>query len=325
MSKPLFLSTALVDKIQYWLEPLKERNAKAARILKLEAYWKVGELLSVNKVRTSHKCRFKHLSEQLTASLGYSISVGLLLDCHNFYKSFSEWNDVHPEMSWSHYRQLLQIKGKRKRDFYNKVTARHHWNAKQLSRQIKAHYYERSRIQKGKSTTAVNPANLIKDLYILEFLNMADQNNFLEKELEDGLVEKLQYFLMELGEGFAFVARQKRIVTATGKQFYVDLVFYHFRLKCFVLFELKVGALSHRDIGQLDMYVRLFDKKWKSDMDNPTIGIVLCSEKDPTIVQYSVLQNSQQLHAAQYRFKAETTKVEARVQAALERMFGKTK
>ena len=134
------------------------------------------------------------------------------------------------------------------------------------------------------------------------------------------MVEKLQSFLMELGEGFAFVARQKRIVTVTGKQFFIDLVFYHFTMKRFILIELKVGELSHRDIGQLDMYVRLFDEKWKGKEDHPTIGIVLCRENDPTIIRYSVLQQSNQLFAAKYQLDLPTKGLEDRVQQALNRI-----
>lgn len=321
MSKTIAISTELIDQIKYWLKPLQSSKIRTFRVIKLEAYWQVGQLFHQHKIRPSHRRRLLRLSEQLSTQLQRRISVSSLLDMYRFHKVFRKWETIHPELSWSHYRQLIVIKDKRKRDFYHQTTARNHWNSLQLKRQLSAHFYERSLQAKRKKNSNISAASILKDMYILEFLDMAKQKNYLEKELEDQLLEKLQFFLMELGEGFAFVARQKRIVTVTGKQFFVDLVFYHFRLRCFVLFELKVGALSHRDIGQLDMYVRLFDEKWKSELDNPTVGIVLCSEKDPTLVKYSVLQKSHQLHAAKYCFDTRPTEVEERVQQTLERMF----
>ncbi|MFK8009783.1 MAG: PDDEXK nuclease domain-containing protein [Saprospiraceae bacterium] len=321
MSKTIQVSHDLVEQIKYWLKPLQYSKIKSFRVIKLEAFWQVGQLLHQKKIRPSHRRKLQTLSEELSSKLQRRITVTSLLEMYKFRKVFKEWDAIHSELSWSHYRQLISIRNKRKLDFYHKTTARNHWNSQQLKRQIEAHFYERSQQVKKKKTASLSAESIIKDMYILEFLDVANQKNYLEKELEDQLLQKLQFFLMELGEGYAFVARQKRIVTATGKQFFVDLVFYHFRMRCFVLFELKVGALSHRDIGQLDMYVRLFDEKWKSELDNPTVGIVLCSDKDPTLVKYSVLQDSRQLHAAKYCFNTRPTEIEERVQQTLERMF----
>lgn len=151
-----------------------------------------------------------------------------------------------------------------------------------------------------------SPEKRIKDPFVLEFLDLEPDRTFLEQELEVALLDKLQQFLMELGKGFAFVARQKRINTATGKNFFIDLVFYHFILKCFILIDLKAGELNHGDIGQMDMYVRLYEDKWRQPDDNPTLGLILCSEKDQTIVKYSLLQESAQLFASRYQLHLPT-------------------
>ncbi len=185
------------------------------------------------------------------------------------------------------------------------------WSTRALDRQINSLYYERllaspdknAVIREAEEKTAplvVKPEHLIKDPYILEFLNLNPDLKYLEKDIEQGLIDKLQEFLLELGKGFSFVARQQRISTETS-EFYIDLVFYNYILKCFVLIDLKTGKLTHQDIGQMDMYVRLYEDKMKLDDDNPTIGIILCTEKEETVVRYSVLNDSKHLFASKYK------------------------
>jgi len=180
-----------------------------------------------------------------------------------------------------------------------------------LERQINSFYYERIISSKNKEeveTEAANnsqklagqPHDFIKDPYVLEFLDIPANSGYLEKDVENGIINKLQHFLLELGKGFSFVAQQKRI-SAENDHFYVDLVFYNYILKCFVLFDLKLGKLSHQDIGQMDFYVRWFEEKIKDKTDNPTIGIILCSEKNETVVKYSVLKDNKQLFASKYK------------------------
>jgi predicted nuclease of restriction endonuclease-like (RecB) superfamily len=214
-------------------------------------------------------------------------------------------------LTWSHYKLLLRVEKSEARDYYANEAAEQNWSVRALERQINSLYYERllASRQKGpvvaemkeKTLPLVDrPEDFIKDPYVLEFLGMKDYPGFRESDLEQAIIGKLQAFMLELGKGFAFVARQKRISTDT-KDFFIDLVFYNYLLKCFVLIDLKTGELVHQDIGQMDMYVRLYEDKYKSPDDNPTIGIILCTDKDETVVKYSVLKENKQLFASKYK------------------------
>ena len=231
-----------------------------------------------------------------------------------------------PELSWSHYRLLIRVEKPVARDWYMNEAAEQHWSVRALERQINSLYYDRMLMSRDKAlvieemrekTAALAPAphDFIKDPYVLEFLGLKDNPGFRESDLEQAIIGKLQAFMLELGKGFAFVARQQRISTET-RDFFVDLVFYNYILKCFVLVDLKTGELTHQDIGQMDMYVRLYEDKYKSPDDNPTIGIILCTEKDHTVVKYSVLNESRKLFASKYRLILPT---EEELKAELER------
>jgi len=213
------------------------------------------------------------------------------------------------DLSWSHYRLLMRVENPTARQFYINNAADQSWNVEQLKRQINSFYYERIEASTDKKAVK-NEANhnlkqletqndFFKDPSILEFLGLKPDVKYLEADLEQAIINHLQSFLLELGKGFAFVARQQHIRTET-KDFYIDLVFYNYILKCFVLIELKTRELTHQDVGQLDMYVRMYDDLKRNETDNPTIGILLCADKDETIVKYSVLQDNQQLLAKRY-------------------------
>lgn len=215
-----------------------------------------------------------------------------------------------PELSWTHYKALIRIEKPQAREWYMNEAIAENWSTRALERQINSLYYERQlssadrtpvRAEAEAKTRALTaqPEEFLKDPYVLEFLDLADRPHFRESELEQAIIDRLQHFLLELGRGFAFVARQKRITTET-KEFYIDLVFYNYHLKCFVLIDLKVGELTHQDVSQMDMYVRMFDDLQRGDDDNPTVGLILCTEKDETIVKYSVLEESRQLFASKY-------------------------
>ncbi len=216
---------------------------------------------------------------------------------------------ISPQLSWTHYRSLLRVKNPRAREFYMNEAVANGWGTRALDRQINSLYYERLLSSQDKQqvidemkekTATLNPEDVLKDPYILEFLQLKDNTKFRETELEKALIDKINEFLLELGKGFAFVARQKHIATET-KDFYIDLVFYNYLLKCFVLIDLKTAELTHQDIGQMDMYVRLYEDKYKASDDNPTIGLILATHKDETIVRYSVLSESRQLFASKYK------------------------
>jgi predicted nuclease of restriction endonuclease-like (RecB) superfamily len=197
-----------------------------------------------------------------------------------------------------------------------------------LGRQINSLYYERllsskektaviGEMKKNTSPLNLNPRDYLKDPYILEFLNLTQDAHYLEKDIEQALISQMQKFLLELGRGFSFVARQQRIVTETS-DFYIDLVFYNYILKCFILVDLKVGRLAHQDIGQMDMYVRMYEDKIRGEGDNPTIGLILCTEKDETVVKYSILKEDKQIFASKYQLYLPT---EQELVAELEKEF----
>lgn len=223
----------------------------------------------------------------------------------------SESGRSHPlrkELTWTHYRLIMRVDTRNGRQFYMNEAADNNWSTRVLQRNINTLYYDRILSTKNKSEALTkagllekqSPADFIKDPYIFEFLKIPEAQASTEQQLESALIENLKDFLLELGKGFCFVKRQYRINTET-KTFYIDLVFYNHILKCFALFDLKTGELTHQDVGQMDMYVRMFDDLQRSDSDNPTIGVVLCTSKDATIVKYSVLNGNEQLFATKYR------------------------
>ncbi|MGS0741234.1 PDDEXK nuclease domain-containing protein [Glaciimonas sp. GG7] len=218
--------------------------------------------------------------------------------------------DFHPNLSWSHYRALMRVENRTARQFYETEAAQSNWSRRELERQIGSLFYERLLASTDKAallaggrkiTPEITPLDMLKDPYVLEFLDLPQMPQLYENQLEQAIIDKLQHFLLELGRGFSFVARQKRL-RFDDKDFYVDLVFYNYLLKCFVLIDLKIGELTHQDIGQMDGYVRMYEAHNKVEGDNPTIGLILCSEKNAAVARYSVLSDSQQLFAAKYQF-----------------------
>jgi predicted nuclease of restriction endonuclease-like (RecB) superfamily len=214
-----------------------------------------------------------------------------------------------PALSWTHYRALMRVSALKARQFYEQECAHANWSHRTLERQINSLYYERllaSRDKAGMLAETVadadllHPIDVLKDPYVLEFLDLPDTPRLRESQLEDTIITRLQYFLLELGRGFSFVARQQRL-SFDGKDFFVDLVFYNYLLKCFVLVDLKIGELTHQDIGQMDGYVRMYEEQRRAEGDNPTIGLILCSEKNEAVARYSILKGSQQLFASRYR------------------------
>lgn len=226
----------------------------------------------------------------------------------SFYIKFPKIHAVRGELTWTHYRMLLRVENQEARDFYLVEAINSNWSTRELQRQISSLLFERiafSKDQEGVKQVAKDgqiiqePSDIVKDPYVLEFLNLKQNDKFLEKDLEKALLDKLQEFLLELGKGFSFVARQKRI-TVDGDHFYVDLVFYNYVLKCFVLIDLKTGKLTHQDLGQIDFYTKYYDEEEKQEGDNPAIGLVLCASKNETMVKYS-LKGNKQVFASKYK------------------------
>ena len=231
----------------------------------------------------------------------------------------------HPDLSWSHYRALMRVPDGEARAFYEAEAVKANWSRRDLERQINTLYHQRllasadrpDMLQQNRRepSQTLRPIDVLKDPYVLEFLDLPSTPQLHESQLEDAIITRLQQFLLELGRGFSFVARQKRVRFA-DKDFYVDLVFYNYLLKCFVLVDLKIGELTHQDIGQMDGYVRLYEEQHRVAGDNPTIGLILCSEKNEAVARYSVLHESEQLFASRYRF---TLPSEEELQRELER------
>jgi predicted nuclease of restriction endonuclease-like (RecB) superfamily len=216
----------------------------------------------------------------------------------------------HPNLSWSHYRALMRVADAGARRFYETEAVRGNWSRRDLERQINSLYHQRLLVSTDRngmlqsecqSEHPLRPVDVLKDPYVLEFLDLPSAPQFHESQLEDAIITRLRQFLLELGRGFSFISRQQRIRFA-DKDFFVDLVFYNYLLKCIVLVDLKIGELTHQDIGQMDGYVRLYQEQYRTDGDNPTIGLILCSEKNDAVARYSVLHESQQLFASRYRF-----------------------
>lgn len=229
----------------------------------------------------------------------------------DFYQTFPIWNAARSELSWTHYRRLLRVDSEHARHWYMNESSQQNWSSRALERQINTLYYERLLASRDRGTVMqeaaskiqqmnTRPRDFIRDPVVLEFLGLPDAGLVLESELEQALINQLQSFLLELGKGFAFIARQQRISTES-KDFYVDLVFYNYLLKCFVIFDLKRGELTHQDVGQMDMYVRMYDDLKRGPEDGPTVGIILCAQKDESVVRYSVLEGNEQLFATKYK------------------------
>ncbi len=312
---------------------------RAVNFAMVEAYWHVGRMIVEEEQQGKERAEYgafliKNLSINLTEEFGKGFTEPNLWNFRQFYLCFPNWHTLcaeskadkkdsdgascpeilyalRRELTWTHYRLLMRVEKPEARAWYLNEAADQNWSTRTLERQINSLYYERLHMSRDKKPVikemqqktahlAPEPRDFIKDPYVLEFLGLKDNPDFRESDLEQAIIGKLQAFMLELGKGFAFVARQQRISTET-KDFFIDLVFYNYLLKCFVLIDLKTGELAHQDIGQMDMYVRLYEDKYKSPDDNPTIGIILCTDKDETVVKYSVLKENKQLFASKYK------------------------
>ena len=298
------------------LRAAREKSYRAVDFIMVEAYWNVGYMIVEEEQSGKERAEYgasliKNLSVRLATELGKGYSEPSLWNMRQFYQMFPILSALRRELAWTHYKSLIRVENEKARAYYLNEAADQNWSTRVLDRQINSLYYERLHMSRDKKAVieemqqktahlAPEPRDFIKDPYVLEFLGLKDNPDFRESDLELAIIGKLQAFMLELGKGFAFVARQQRISTDT-KDFFIDLVFYNYLLKCFVLIDLKTGELAHQDIGQMDMYVRIYEDKYKSKDDNPTIGIILCTDKDETVVKYSVLKENKQLFASKYK------------------------
>ena len=278
----------------------------------VNAYWEIGEqsyrACGENDRAEYGKNLLQYISDRLTVEFGKGYTVRNLRNMRQFYLMFPIRHTLCTELSWSHYRVLMRISDKTARDFYTEECAKSAWSVRQLERQIHTMYYQRLLASRDKEsvaaeiqTTEPKPEyeKAVKDPYVMEFLQIKPDTHVYESDIEQALLDHLQEFLLELGRGFSFVARQKRF-TVDGQDFFIDLVFYNYILKCFVLFDLKTGTLTHQDLGQMQMYVNYYTRELMNEGDKPPIGIVLCAEKNDAIVKYTLPENNDQIFASKY-------------------------
>lgn len=307
-----FIDNDFYKSIKEVLEQARKRVYRNIQSEMVLAYWQIGKMI-VEKQGGVERALYgdgliKELSIQMTNDFGKGYNERNLRFMRQLYLVYPKWNAVRTELSWTHYRLIISLEDKNARDFYVKEAIENNWSTRQLEREIGTFSYQRYLASHGNhdvvSDTAkreepFNPLNIIKDPYVLDFTGIKPNSSFYESELEQALIDHLQEFLLELGSGFAFVARQRRF-DMDGRNFYVDLVLYNYKLKCFVLIDLKRGELTHQDLGQMQMYVHYYDRELKEPGDNPPIGIVLCATKSDMLVKYTLPEDNKQIFASKY-------------------------
>lgn len=300
------------SQIKEILENARKKTYTAINFAMVEAYWEIGK--SIVKVQEGNKTAkygkqvLEELSKALTKDYGKGFTSTNLRYMRKFYLTFQNRHALRDELSWTHYRLIMKVENEKAREFYIEEAVKSNWSTRQLERQINTFSYERLLASIGnydvvddttKKEENKKPEDIIKDPYVLEFLGLESDSSFYESDLEQGLINRLQKFLLELGRGFSFVSRQQHI-NFDGRHFHIDLVFYHYILKCFVLIDLKLGDLTHQDIGQMQMYVNYYTKEKMNEGDNPPIGIILCSDKSDTLVKYTLPEGQNQIYASKY-------------------------
>ena len=315
-STPMPFPTELLDALRELIRQGRQQALRAVDMVQVQTCWEIGrhivEFEQGGEARAAYGKRLlSRLAEALTGEFGKGFDASNLRYMRLFFQAFPIRDALRHELSWTHYRLLLRVSNPQARQWYMGEAATQNWSSRALDRQIDTLYFERLLMSGDKLGVAAEananiaalpqtPREFVRDPVMLEFLGMPGTGKLLESRLEQALMDKLQGFLLELGKGFAFVARQQRVSTEF-QDFYIDLVFYNYLLKCFVLIDLKAGKLTHQDIGQMDMYVRMYDDLKRGPDDNPTVGILLCDQKDQSVARYSVLKDSEQIFATKYR------------------------
>ena len=310
------ISNNYINEIKKILKNARQKAYTAVNSAMVEAYWEIGRRIVEEEQNGKERAEYgkeilQNLSKELTEEFGKGYSYRTLREIRQFYLMFSDfekWRTVSAKLTWSHFQKVLRVSDEKARIFYLTEAAENMWSVRTLDRNISTLYYNRIVVSIDKKivenemkekTKKLQAEEFIKNPVVLEFLDLPTNMSYTENELEKALTDDIQKFMMELGKGFAFVERQQHIRTENS-DFYIDLVFYNYILKCFVIVELKTEKLTHQDIGQLDMYVRMYDDLKKQENDNPTIGLLLCTETDRTIIKYSVLNDNKNLFASKY-------------------------
>lgn len=306
------LTEEIYTSIRSFVITAQNRIYAAVNSAMVTAYWKIGEQIykvcGENDRAEYGQYLLKCLSDKLTPEFGKGFDERNLRKMRQFYLSYPVLKNLYCELSWSHYRILIRIENKDARDFYTEECVKAAWSVRQLERQINTMYYQRLLASKDKDAvraeiqkTEPKPEyeKVVKNLYVMEFLQIKPDTKVYEEKIEQALIDHLQQFLLELGRGFSLVARQKRF-TLNGQDFFIDLVFYNYILKCFVLIDLKTTKLTHQDLGQMQMYVNFYTRELMNEGDNPPIGIVLCAEKNDAVVKYTLPLDNNQIFASKF-------------------------
>lgn len=305
---------SLYQEVRQIIDSARSNAVRSVDFCRVQMYWNIGRRIVEEEQQGKERADYgayllKNLAKALEPEYGSGFSYRQLNFCRQFYRTYPIMNSVRSQLNWTQYRLLIQIADSDKREYYELEAANNGWTARQLERQINSQLYERLLLSNDKeSVLAVArkermpelPQEIIKDPMILEFLGLERKPSYYEKDLEQALITHLQKFLLELGNGFTFVARQKRILIEDD-EYFADLVFYNRLLRCFVVIELKTTKLTHQDIGQLQMYVNYYDRMEKTPEENPTIGILLCSAKNDTAVKMTLPEDNQTILASQYQ------------------------
>ena len=305
----------MIEEIRNLLINSRLQLQQSVNSVMVQTYWNIGKIIVEDEQDGQERAAYgkkqlEQISNTLTQEFGKGFDTTNLRNMRRFYLAFPIQETLSLKLSWSHYCKIMRIENQDARNWYIKETIENNWSVRALERQISKLYYERLLSSSDKKTLVVEAneklnelqtsdiKNYLRDPYVFDFLNLPNES-LLETNIEQALIDNLQQFLLELGRGFAFVSRQQRL-SVEEQDFYIDLVFYNFKLKCFLLIDLKLGKLSHQDVGQMDAYVRIYDKFHKSEDDNPTIGLILCSEPSLAVAKYSVLSESKQLFSSKY-------------------------
>jgi len=305
-------------EIKTILSQARQKAYSAINSAMVEAYWNIGKRIVDEEQNGADRAEYgkqiiETISIELTREFGKGFSKRTVWEIRQFYSCFPQYEimrTLFAQLSWSHFQRVLKVSNEKARMYYLQEAAENTWSVRTLDRNISTHYYDRLIASADKKSvknemiektvqTPLKTTDFIKNPTVLEFLNLPTNKSYTEAELEKALIDNIQEFILELGKGFAFVARQEHILTETS-DFYIDLVFYNYILKCFVIIELKTNKLTHQDIGQLDMYVRMYDDLKRQSDDNPSIGLLLCTETDSILAKYSVLNDNKQLFASKY-------------------------
>lgn len=317
----MLLKQEIILQIQAIIANAKDKAIRAVDTERVLMYWQIGKVIFEEEQQGQERATYgkfliKSLSENLQPQFGSGFSVRQLERYRQFYRTFPITSALRTQLSWTHYKTLLSIDNEEKREFYIAETTKNNWTARQLERQINSQLFERLLMSNDvKSVLAVareeklptDAKEIIKDPMVLEFLGLKREAAYYEKDLENAIITHLQDFLLEMGNGFSFVARQKRI-HIEGDDFFIDLVFYNRLLQCFVIIEIKTDKLTHQDVGQLQMYVNYYDRLEKQDFENPTIGILLCADKNDAVVKITLPENNKAIIASKYQLLLPTEK-----------------